>query len=623
MTSSSPSLSLLSAPADEAARDGRVHELFHDWATRTPDAPAVIDGEHHWNYAELDRLADETAAALAERVRPGDLVGVCLDRSAALAVVALAVARLGAVYLPFGPDAGRQRLQAVAGSLRLRCLVGTPERLPEECRSEQLPLPVPIAGTEGVGGVVAAVLTPGTTSVGAPEGTFYTVLTSGSTGEPKAVAVGKESLASLLHWYRRQSDMGPGDRHSFLMGVAFDAHVMEMWATLTSGAALSVSPQDVRWDTHALTDWWRAAGITVGFLPTPLAEPVLDRPWPTGLPLRHLGIGGDRLRRWPGADVTARVYNAYGPAEATVVTSAYPLAPGGPDGSGGEGAAGDPPIGLPLPGATVLVTDEDGRPVPRGVPGELRIGGRLLALGYFDEDLTGQRFVPGPSSGPDTGRVYRTGDRVVMRPDGVLEFLGRLDDQVKVGGVRTELAEVERALEREPRVRRAVAVLRRDPSGTASLVAFVETIPGTEAPAPAELRDHARAWLPEQACPVAYESVEDFPLNPNGKIDRAALLARWEARPAEGTEGVDAGLSPTEATVLSLCREILGDSGILLDDNFLNSGGNSLGGARLITALEQECGVRLRAHELLQQPDLRSMAKLVGTRATAAASVRS
>ncbi|MFE2945062.1 non-ribosomal peptide synthetase [Streptomyces sp. NPDC059255] len=611
MTSSSTPLSILSTPADEAARNARVHELFHEWATRTPHAPAVIDGERRWSYAELDRLADETAAAMAEQVHPGDLVGVCLDRSAALAVVALAVARLGAVYLPFGPEAGEQRLLGVAGSLRLRCLVGTPERLPQACRPEQLPLPVP--GTN----VVAAVLTPGATSVGAPTGTYYTVLTSGSTGEPKAVAVGEESLAALLHWYRRESGMGPGDRHSFLMGVAFDAHVMEMWATLTSGAALSVSPQDVRWDTHALTDWWRSAGITVGFLPTPLAEPVLDRPWPTGLPLRHLGIGGDRLRRWPGADVTARVYNAYGPAEATVVTSTYPLTAGGAE------AAGDPPIGLPLPGATVLVTDENGRPVPRGVSGELRIGGRLLALGYFDEELTGLRFVPGPSSEPGTGRVYRTGDRVVMRPDGVLEFLGRIDDQVKVGGVRTELAEVERALEREPRVRRAVVALRRDPSGTAFLVAFVETAPGTEAPDPAELRDHARAWLPEQACPVAYEFVEDFPLNPNGKIDRAALLTRWEARPAEVTEDLYTGLSPAEATVLRLCREILGDSGILLNDNFLNSGGNSLRGALLITALEQECGIRLRAHELLQQPDLRSMATLVGVRATAAVSTRS
>ncbi|KUO12342.1 non-ribosomal peptide synthetase [Streptomyces sp. DSM 15324] len=583
----------------DAVRDDLVHEHFRDWALRTPDAPAVIDGAHRSTYAELDRLADETAEALGDHVRPGDLVGVCLDRSVALAAVALAVARLGAVYLPLGPDAGEQRIRTAARTLRLRCLVAAPERLPAEHRSAPArSLPVP--GTDAV----VAPLTPADDAFPTPEGTYYAVLTSGSTGEPKAVAVGKESLGSLAKWYRDRTGLGPGDRHSFLMGVAFDAHVLEMWATLTSGAALTVSPVEVRWDTGTLTDWWRDAQVTVGFLPTPLAEPVLERPWPAGLALRHLGIGGDRLRRGPGPDVTAQVYNAYGPAEATVVTTVHPLDPAEPT------TDRDPAIGLPLPGATVLVTDEAGRPVPRGVAGELRIGGHCLALGYFDPELTAQRFV----TLPGTGRVYRTGDQVVMRPDGVLDFLGRLDDQVKVGGVRTELAEVERVLERDARVRRAVVAVHRDAGDSAVLVAFLETEEGAEPPSPAELRGHARAWIPEQACPTAFHRVDEFPLNANGKIDRAALLAR-HAHAAE--QPADAGdeLSPIEGHVLGLCREILGDSGIGIQDNFVAAGGNSLGGARLLAALEQRYEVRLRAHELLRQPDLQGIANLVGTRA--------
>ncbi|WP_051813137.1 AMP-binding protein [Kitasatospora sp. MBT63] len=592
------------APVPEAA----VLDLFGDWVRRTPDAPALTDGGRQWSYAELDRLADEVAGTLRGRVRPGELVGVCLDHSAALVAVTLAVARLGAVHLPLGPRPGERRLQAVAENLWLGCLIGDPALLPPAYRAvQQLPLPVPAEGATAAGAVVAAFGPSAEGAAAAPEGTFYAVLTSGSTGVPKAVAVGEPSLAAMLHWYRGLTGLGPGDRHSLLIGVAFDPHLMELWGTLTSGAALSVAPDAVRWDPAALTDWWRSAGITVAVLPTPLAEPVLDLPWPEGLALRHLSIGGDRLRRYPSAQVTAHVHNAYGPAEATVVTSVHTI----PAGAGGAGA---PPIGLPVPGAVLLVTDPDGVPVPRGESGELRVGGGLLALGYLDEELTARRFVAAPPGIEGVDRVYRTGDRVVMGADGVLEFLGRLDDQVKISGVRIEPAEVEAAFERDPRVRRAVVAVRRDAAGTARLLAFVQ--PGDAPVQGADLLPEVRRWLPEQAVPTVVRMVDDYPLDANGKVDRAALMAAetaGEDADAKDAEDADAA-TDTERTVLRLCRSLLGRADLGPLDNFIDAGGNSLAAARLLVALEEECGVRLRAPQLLRQPDLRALAALVEAR---------
>ncbi|GAA1231096.1 hypothetical protein GCM10009665_21830 [Kitasatospora nipponensis] len=603
-----------------------VQALFLDWVRRTPHAPALIDGERSWSYAELDRLAGTLADALGDRVRPGDLVGVCLDHSVALVATALAVARLGAVYLPLGPRPGERRLQAVARNLRLGCLIGDPAKLPPPHRdAERLPLALP--GTDAAPAPVAAFAPPAQGSAGAPAGTFYAVLTSGSTGTPKAVAVDEAALGTVSSWYRGLTGLGPGDRHSLMIGVAFDPHLKELWATLTSGAALSVAPDEVRWDPGALTGWWRRAAITAAILPTPLAEPVLDLPWPGGLVLRHLTVGGDRLRRGPAADVTAHVHNAYGPAEATVVTTVHTMAPGGE----GEAAsrAEAPPIGRPLPGVALFVTDEQGRPVPRGTAGELRIGGAGLALGYLDPVLTARRFVPAPGgagAAPDAAaidRVYRTGDRVLMRADGVLEFQGRLDDQVKVSGVRIEPAEVAAAFERDPRVRRAVVAARVGVAGVVQLVAFVQPDSRDAVATGTDLLAQVRGWLPEQAVPGVVRLVEDFPLDANGKVDRAALLAAEENRPADGAT-VDAApdtapdtapdASPTERTVLRLCRELLGRPALGPLDNFVDAGGNSLAASRLLVALEQECGVRLRAPQLLRQPDLRRLAELVEAR---------
>ncbi|MDJ1137005.1 amino acid adenylation domain-containing protein [Streptomyces iconiensis] len=615
-------------PAPEAPGTGETPLAWYEsWVRSTPQALAVGDGEHSWSYAELDAAATAVADALRDRVAPGDLVGVLLDRSAALVAVAIGLARIGAVYLPLGPRPGERRLAAATRGLRVTCLIGDPELLPDEHRdAEQRALPVPAEGANAAATAVAAFTTPAPEARTAPAGTWYAVLTSGSTGTPKAVAVGERSLGTLLRWHRARTALTQDDRHSLLIGVAFDPHVLELWAALSCGASLQVAPDAVRWDPSALTDWWRDAGVTVCVSATPMLEPLLDRPWPTGLALRHVYVGGDRLRRRPGPDVTAVVHNAYGPAEATVVSSAYAM-----HGAEPSELDGAPPIGHPVAGATLCVTDAEGHTVPRGEPGELRIGGTCLALGYLDPELTAERF----AHHPEHGRLYRTGDRALMRADGQLEFLGRLDDQVKVGGVRIEPAEVEAAFEHDPRVRRAVVAARSTVQGVTQLLAFVLPAPGA-APTGPDLLPGVRDWLPQQAVPAVVRVVEGYPLDANGKVDRPALLAAESAPPApaagdaQGTENAEntgnaddpagaeeAAGSASEQLVLRLCRDLLGLPRLGLDAHFTESGGTSLAAARLLAALQDSCGVRLRAPELLRQPDLRGIAALMDKRLAA------
>ncbi|MEU9192852.1 non-ribosomal peptide synthetase [Streptomyces hundungensis] len=607
------------APLTGAAEPA-VLARFEEWVRTAPDAPAVIDGEQRWSYAQLDEAATSVAEALAGRVRPGELVGVCLDRSAALVVTAVALARIGAVYLPLGPRPGERRIDAVTEDIGVVCLIGDPELLPQrQVAAEQVELTLPAEGANAAARVVASfgAVAPGART--APPEALYAVLTSGSTGRPKAVAVAEPALATLLDWYRAETGIAPGDRQSLLIGVAFDPHLLELWGGLTSGAALIPAPDEVRWDPAALTDWWREAEVTLAVAATPMVEPLLDRPWPQDLMVRHLMVGGDRMRRRPGPDVTATVHNAYGPAEATVITTTHAMRPSDPD----VNVDAAPPIGLPVAGATVAVTDADGTVLPRGTDGELRIGGTCLALGYLDPELTARRFTPPPAGLPDLDRMYRTGDRVRMLDDGRLEFLGRLDDQVKISGVRIEPAEVEAAFEHDPAVRSAVVTAPRDAEGRARLVAYVLPTAGAT-PDPDDLLTAVRAWLPEQAVPSAVRVVDAFPLDANGKVDRPALVKHAEESPANpaAEATLPEGATPDELLVLTSVRDLLGRPETTLEDNFTDAGGTSILTARLLEALEKATQVRLRAPELLRQPDLRAIAAVLGRRRTAAHTAR-
>lgn len=581
---------------------------FDAWVERQPKAVAVLADDGAWSYADIDTAAERVAEALAGKVGRTDLVGLCLDRSPALIAAAVGLARLGAVYWPLGPNPAVGRLAGLVDTNGVNCLladtpvsplpgwsVGVPVGLGHgETALTPIVRPEPVART--------AIPRPGSP---AP---FSAVNTSGTTGRPKVVLLAEPALAELVRWYCHMHELVPGDRVSLLLGTTFDVHQAEMWASLCSGATLYVAPAGARQSAAELIEWWQTAGITSSFLPTPLSELACAARWPADLALRHLTIGGDRMRTRPPAGVAVQVHNIYGPAEATVVTTVHHLAPGAPRDA-------VIPIGTPRDGATVLVADPGGRPVPVGEAGEVLIGGSCLAIGYTDPGRTSERFftaAPTAHTGPI--RLYRTGDRACMDADGELLFLGRLDDQVKVSGVRIEPVEVETVLESHAGVRNAVVIPVSGAGGERSLAAFVRMEDGAPRNA-AVLLGTARRHLVEQAVPSHVHFVDAFPLNVNGKLDRAALAESLAVAVADVVPAADGpaadGPEETAGRLLGICRRLLDVSDLEPSDSFADRGGTSLAFARLLAAVQEEFGVTLRAARAMRQPDLGSLAALI------------
>ncbi len=562
-------------------------DRFDHWVAATPDAACVLDGPFRWSFREVDQLSREVARTLSDGAAPGDIVAVALDRCLALVSVAVAVARCGMVYLPLGPQVGAGRIGDLLDRIRITAVIGPSGTFAG--RGREVPVPVAADGANAVPAVTATFLSPAPNTVPAPADSCYAVLTSGSSGTPKAVAVGATALANAVSYYNETAEVRPGDRLSLMVAAQFDPHISELWCGLSAGAGLTIAPDPVRYDPAALMAWVGTSGLEVGHFATPVAERVLTAPWPAGLRLRTMFIGGERLRRRPRPDVTAEVFNVYGPAEAIIATGAH-IEPGAED--------DPPPIGKPVPAVDVCVVDADGRLVARGVAGELLIGGRCLSEGYLDPELTGRRFGIGPP-GSGLDRIYRTGDRVRMRADGVLDYLGRLDAQLKISGVRIEPAEVEAALERQPGVGRAVVAVRDHEGGGRTLVAFIRPV-GERLDVDALLTG-ARSHLLEQAVPGEVHLVDSYPLNANGKVDVAALFAGIPVE-APATE-----LTPTEQQLALIWQDILEVEEVHRDSNLFELGGNSIDAFRLSRAIKDRLGVQIPMKSIMT---LRTLAVL-------------
>jgi amino acid adenylation domain-containing protein len=460
------------------------HQLLREWndtgvpeggiaklvATHDPDAPAVVQGGTVLTYGELlDR-----ASRLAAELRSLDFdapIGLCVDRSPELVIGALAVLLAGGAYLPLDPSYPEDRLAFVARESRMPALLVRGDGIPSWAGDARLirldrpsasapirPLPVD------------------------SDRLAYVIYTSGSTGRPKGVQVPHSGLMSLVRWHLRTYGVTADDRATLVASPAFDASVWEIWPYLAAGASLHVPDEDVRLDPERLLKWMAEEGITIAFLPTPLAEQVIeammDEVLPAGLRLRALLTGGDRLQRAPRKPLPFVLVNHYGPTESSVVATRAPVEVTEPL------ATRPPSIGRPIDGTRAYVVDARLNPVPIGTPGELLLGGVSLARGYLGRpDLTAERFVPDPFG---IGRLYRTGDLVRLLPDGGLDFLGRVDTQVKLRGFRIELGEIESVLLRHPAVREAVVALRGD-----RLAAYVVCRSEAET---GEIAEHVSQW---------------------------------------------------------------------------------------------------------------------------------
>jgi acyl-coenzyme A synthetase/AMP-(fatty) acid ligase/acyl carrier protein len=384
------------------------------------------------------------------------------------------------------------------------------------------------------------------------------------------------------------------DRATQIASPAFDGAVWEIWPYLTTGASIHIPDDATRLDPSSLRDWLVKHEITICFLPTPMAESAMVLPWPPDAALRILLTGADTLHRPPPPDLPFELVNNYGPTEATVVATSGVIPPR-------NGTGPRPSIGSPIDHTQAYVLDENLSPVPDGTPGELYIGGRGVARGYRNRpDLTTDRFVPDGFSDLPGARMYRTGDLVRTRPDGTLDFIGRIDQQVKIRGFRIELGEVEAVLVEHDKVHQAVVALREDPSGGRSLIAYVVSASGSQ-PRLDELRNFLRARLPEYMVPARIVLLDALPLTPNGKVDRGAVAA---IRFADSTpdSGLDSPRTVIEERLAEIVCQLLKLEHVGLEDNFFLLGGHSLLGAQLVARVNDGFGVALPLRTLFDIP---------------------
>ncbi len=574
---------------------------FLEQAAAAPGARAVIDGARSWTYAELELRSRALAGALlSEGVRPGDRVGVHLERSADVIASMLAVWRVGAAYVPLDPAFPAARLAHQCDGLGV---VMTAREI--ECELPAAPRRLLVAlVTDAPERLPAAAL--------APDDLAYVLYTSGSTGVPKGVAIPQRALTNFLASMAEAPGLGAHDRLLAVTTISFDIAGLELFLPLTVGAAVILASRAEAQDARALMRLIETSAPTVMQATPTTWRSLFEAGW-RGRPSLRVLVGGEAL---PGdlcdrlVERSAEVWNLYGPTETTIWSTAAPMLPGRP--------AGPPTIGRPIANTTTYVVDAQHRPQPIGVPGELMIGGLGVAHGYLGQPaLTAQRFVPSPFVAGD--RLYATGDQARWRSDGTLEFLGRNDHQVKVRGFRIELGEVEAVLSTHPEVARAAVHTHADASGQPTLVAYV--VPSGERAAVDGLRAHLRAKLPEYMIPSAFVELTELPLTLNGKVDRARLPAPVlavapTAEPAQPQDGL-------ERTLVKLFADVLGVAAVSTDQSFFELGGHSLLAVRLLDRIERATGTDVTLMELFRAPSVRELADVLrgNTRAPEPASL--
>ncbi|MCK9815709.1 amino acid adenylation domain-containing protein [Pseudomonas sp. MAFF 302046] len=562
-------------------------------AATQPDAVAAIHEGQQLTYAELNRRANGLARRLLDLgVQPDDRVAVIARRGLDTLAGLLAVLKAGACYVPIDPAHPLERLNyLLADSAPVALLTQA------DLRGRLPAFSGPLIELEEGAGSDAACDDPQLPQLTAQH-LAYVIYTSGSTGLPKGVMVEHQTLGNLVDWHNQAFDLGPGRHTSSLAGFGFDAMAWEIWPALCAGATLHLPPvQDGTEDLDALLAWWRAQPLDVSFLPTPVAEYAFSQhlEHPT---LRTLLIGGDRLRHFSRAQAF-EVINNYGPTEATVVAT-----------SGRVEAGQVLHIGKPMANARVYLLDEQQRPVPLGVAGELYVGGAGVARGYLNRaDLTAERFLHDPFSDQLQARMYRSGDLARWLADGSLEYLGRNDDQVKIRGLRIELGEIENRLNQLAGIREAVVVAREDEPGQPRLVAYFTEQAEVEPLAPAELRQQLLAHLPDYMVPVAYVKLDGLPLTANGKLDQRALPK--PDRAATFSRAYEAPLGELETTLAQIWAEVLQVERVGRGDHFFELGGHSLLAMRMVSQVRLQLGVELALGELFANPELAAVAQVL------------
>ena len=558
-----------------------------------PHSIALTHGDQQLSYEELDRRAGRFAGYLAQLgIRTGDTVAICMERSFDWIIAALGIMRAGAAYVPLDAAWPDSRLSfAVADS-------GATAFVAREPLMKRLRFGVHEIDPDRDAATIAA--SPELAPVAIDSRSLaYLIYTSGSTGTPKGVEITHANLNHLIRWHCDTFSVTRDDRASHLAGLGFDAAVWEIWPYLSAGAAISLAADEVRSSPELIQQWMLREGITIGFVPTVHAGPMMKMQWPAPTSLRFLLTGGDALHNCPAVKLPFDVVNNYGPTETTVVATSCVLKPG---------AEGAPPIGHAITGATVYLLDENGQPVPENTLGEIYVGGDGVGRGYRNlPDSTAHSFLPDPFSTIPGARMYRTGDRGMRRPDGEIAFHGRIDRQTKIRGQRVELDEISSLLIQHPSVDFATVIASAAQNGDNQLVAYVLAEENVAPPAAQKLQEYLADRLPDYMIPSLFVRLDTIPLSANGKLDLKLL-----PKPAEHNllrqRAARTDLTPVEMKLLATVRALLENDAVEIEDNYLLAGGHSLLGMQLLTRLRQAFGVDLSLRQIYESPTVERLA---------------
>lgn len=571
-----------------------VLHLFERQVERDPNAVAVSSSRGELTYGELDAAAEKLAHHLrALGVGPEVLVGLCVPRSAATMVGALAIFKAGGAYLPLDPSEPEARLNFMFNDAGVSIVItehvlkakmsGANRKVIALDEMGRLTEPAPNA-IEPEAGVPIS-----------PQSLAYVIFTSGSTGTPKGVEITHESLWNLVQWHQNAFKVIPFDHASCVARVGFDAAVWEIWPYLTAGASLDIPDEEKLKDPEAFQAWIIERNITISFVPTPMAERLLALNWPKESLLRMMLTGGDTLHTYPPANLPFLLVNNYGPTECAVVATSG-LVPAQ------RGEKRLPSIGRAIANTRAYILDEAMKEVPVGTPGEIYIGGLGVARGYRNRpELTAERFVSNPFEG-NSSRLFKTGDCAQVLPDGQLAFLGRFDEQIKIRGFRIEPNEIVAALNDHPAVSQSVVVARELAENDSRLVAYFVPRAGHIATV-SELRDFLSARLPAYMVPAMYVTIDAIPLTPNGKVDRAALPAP-DAANTLGEDVFHAPRTEVEQAVAGILAPLLGVERVDVEANFFSLGGHSLLGIQLISRVRENLGVELSLRTVFEAPSV-------------------
>ena len=565
-----------------------VHELIEERARAAPAATAVVFEGRKMSYGELYRRARLLAQRLGELGAKGKLVGVFCQRGIEMVIGLLGVLFAGAAYVPLDPEFPKQRLAFMVEDAGLAVLLTQSGLLSE------LPSEVPHAiALDTLDWDAPSELT--TLPAVSQNDLAYVLYTSGSTGKPKGVAIEHRALVNLLESIRRETGYGGRDRLLAITTLSFDIAGLEMYLPLMTGSTLIVASSSAAADANRLAELIASEDVTFLQATPATWRLLLENGWQGKRDLTVM-CGGEKMPRALAEQLlplAAVVWNVYGPTETTIWSTIARVAT----------AEGPVPIGRPLANTQAYVLDARLQPTPPGVPGELYLGGDGLARGYVHRpELTAERFVANPF-GP--GRLYKTGDLVRWRKDGNLEFQRRLDDQVKLRGFRIELGEIEASLMRHDAVRAACTLVREDSPGGSYIAAYYCLHEG-QAVSNQDLREFLGRYLPDYMVPSRFVPLREFPLTPNGKINRRAL----PVPPVEhlSVPGAAVPRTPMERLIAEVWQGALGVEGVGLSDNFFDLGGHSLLSMQVIRELHKRTGVRLTPREMVFQ----SLGQLAG-----------